>query len=237
MHDAVGEFLVSSYTTPETVHDPSRKLALVLVENRPSFWLKYVVSNALKFNPDANLYLWGNTGVFEILDKEVRGTYVKQNLPMGFRTASDFSQLLLSPTFWKTFQESHVLIFQLDCVFVRPLRPEHFAWDYIGAVCGSVHDPVYNGGLSLRKRDAMLLAIELMDPDVLALAEDIAFSRTMRAYPTLFALPPLEQACEFALESFGDIRRVVGAHGTDKAYCPRGVLKSLVASAQQNQND
>jgi Protein of unknown function (DUF5672) len=228
MHAAIGDFLVRTYSRPSLVHDPRRTEALVLVESRPSFWLKYVVANALAHNPDANLYVFGTPEVFDILDAALAGTYVRVALPRGFGSAADFSKLLLSREFWQTFYETFVMVFQLDCVFVRPLRVEHFAFDYIGAACGSLADPVFNGGLSLRRRTAMLDAIDLMDPEVLALPEDVAFSRTMRAHPGRFSLPTVEKACEFALESFGDIDRVIGAHGTDKRYCAYGVLRALV---------
>lgn len=236
MHDAVGEFLVRTYTRPSLIHDPTRTEAIVLVESRPSFWLKYMIANAVRFNPDANLYVFGTPEVFGVIDESVSGTYVQVPLPRGFGTASDFSKLLLSQEFWKTFHETFVLVFQLDCVFVRPLRVEHFAYDFVGAVCGSLADPVFNGGLSLRRRTAMLEAIDMMDPDMRALPEDVAFSRTMRAHPGRFTLPTVEKACQFALESFGDLTKVVGAHGTDKRYCAYNVLKDLVEQKNNHAN-
>lgn len=232
MHEYVGEFLVRTYAQPAVVHDPTRTEALVLVESRPSFWLKYVVANALRFNPDSNLYVFGTRDVFDILDAALKGTYVKIPLPPDFRSASSFSDLLLTRDFWHTFYEKFVLIFQLDTVFLRPLRSEFFAYDYIGAVCGSLSEPTFNGGLSLRNREAMLTAIDLMDEKARALPEDVAFSATMRAHPGLFSLPSLEKACEFAFESFGDVQKVIGAHGIDKSYAPSRDIKALIDASE-----
>lgn len=232
MHECAGQYLIRTYTQPSLIHDPTRTEALVLVESRPSFWLKYVVANAVRHNPDANLYVFGTPDVFRVLDSAMKGTYTKLPLPGRFGSASDFSKLLLSPEFWNVFHEKFVIVFQLDAVFIRSLRSEFFAYDFIGAACGSLQKPVFNGGFSLRRRDAMITAISLMDPATRNLPEDVAFSKTMRARPDLFTLPTLEKACEFAFESIGNIHKVVGIHGVDKLYAPYCDIKAIIDASE-----
>ena len=239
MHAIVGEFLVKNFNdtsaSVEHVHDPSLTKALVLVEHRPSYWLKYVVANALEHNPGFNLYVFGSPAVFDILDEVIHGTYVKCTLPPGFRSAHDFSKLLLSRDFWTRFYEDQILVFQLDCAFVRPIRKDLFAYDFIGPVCGSFSENhfIINGGLSLRNRRAMITALDFMDDATKRLPEDVAFTLTMRSNPTLFTLPTMHKCNAFAIETIGDPGTATGIHGTDKGYTPDGILKAMFEEPKQ----
>lgn len=225
MHYLIGEFLLKTVAFPITVHDhnPECTKAIVIVETRPCFWLPYVIANAVKFNPEFNLYVFGTQKVLQMLENTIQGNYVKIDMPARI-SVNQYSAMLLDTKFWSFFKEQHVLIFQTDCVFVRPIPVHMFEYDYIGAVCGSVENVVMNGGLSLRRRDAMIRAIELMDDQTKNLPEDIAFSITMNGAKPEFKLPTLSMCNAFALESLGDPGTAVGMHGTDKFYIEEEAL-------------
>jgi hypothetical protein len=59
------------------------------------------------------------------------------------------------PSFWETFQEDRVLIFQHDSGILRHGIEEFYEWDYIGAPFGPAQPFVGNGGFSLRNPRAM----------------------------------------------------------------------------------
>jgi len=74
-----------------------------------------------------------------------------------------------------------------------------------------------NGGLSLRKKDAMIKACETFTDEERKLPEDVAFTKCMRRQKD-FSLPTMSNCFKFGIETLGDIDTVVGIHGTDKYY-------------------
>ena len=236
MHYLIGEYLLKTASQPvKYEHDPERTKALVIVETRPSFWLPYVVANALKFNPDFNLYVFGTREVLELVNKIVLGAYAHSEMPSRI-SINQYSAMLIDETFWSLFKEPHILIFQTDCVFVRSIPTHFFEYDYIGAVCGpNISSFIMNGGLSLRRKDAMLRAIKLMDEHTKTLAEDVAFTQTMKSSEGAFNLPTMTMCNEFAMESSGDPGKVVGMHGTEKFYTTGNwIIEQLLSCPQSS---
>lgn len=229
----VGHFLLS-YDSKVTVSQTTGN-AMVLVETRDSFWLRYVLANAVTMNPGWKLYVFGTKAVLDRVKRHVDGDLVCVELmvdPQQKFLVSDYSRLLLDSAFWNIFaSERRVLIIQLDTVLVRPMPEWVLTFDYIGAVCGKTNPQefIMNGGLSLRNPKAMIRAIQKMTPAQKDLPEDVAFCETMR-HDADFILPSMQQCHAFAIESRGDPVTAIGAHGTDKDYAQPGLLRQLLGT-------
>lgn len=237
MDAKVGEYLVRHATLPFRVDRAERDRALLIVETRPSFFLPHVVSTAVQTHPGWALYVIGTPAVHALLrshcanyDTDVTRITLDASPRM---TTAQYSHLLLSRRLWDLVKEEHVLVFQSDCVLVRPCLDRMLAYDFVGAVCGTM-DPetfIMNGGLSLRRRSAMARAIELvrLQPKFLDEPEDVALCRIMREHAADFSLPSLRECMAFAIESLGDPRTAVGIHGVDKYYAPPELVAELLA--------
>jgi hypothetical protein len=143
-----------------------------------------------------------------------------------------YNYLLMDASFWKKFREDHVLIFQMDCLLLREPSDDMLEWDYIGPLCGTLSESefIMNGGLSLRKKDAMIKACETFTNEERKLPEDVAFTRCMRRQKD-FSLPTMNSCYKFGIESLGDIDTAVGIHGTDKYYgTESGMYEKLFAT-------
>lgn len=236
----VEEYLRKAACLPfEVAPDAASNAALVVVETRPLPALPRVVATAVQTHPGWHLYVFGTPGVHDLLGRHCvdygRVNRVTLAAAAGM-SVSEYSHLLMSPAFWDVIRQEHVLVFQADCVLVRPCPAPALAYDFVGAVCG-VLDPaafVMNGGLSLRRRSAMVEAVRLLrdhHPELLDEPEDVAFCKLMRSYP-FFVLPSMETCLDFAIETLGNPATAVGMHGTDKGYA----APELVARLLKNEN-
>lgn len=204
--------------------------AIVYIETRDHYFVPQVLLNAMHFHPGWNVYVFGTAEVLERIGSVVSG-FTGVLIRGGLRPTS-LSAMLLEPAFWRIFEETHVLFVQKDCVLVRGVQPEHMAFDMIGAVCGRATsgDFIINGGLSLRRVDAMKRALAGMTSEDKTHPEDVAFTRAMRRNPAQFKLPTMMECDAFAIESRGNPFTAIGAHGTDKDYAPAKLLRDLISS-------
>lgn len=239
MDARVGEYLVRAARLPFRVDPACADRALLIVETRPSFFLPHVVSTAVRSHPGWALYVVGTPAVHALLQAHCENyagvTRVTLDAPPRISVAQ-YSQLLMSRGLWDLVKHEHVLVFQADCVLVRGCPDHALRYDYVGAVCGTT-DPqtfIMNGGLSLRRRSAMVRAIDLLrqHPDLLEEPEDVAFCRVMRAHASEFTLPTLRECDAFAIESTGDPDTAVGLHGADKYYAPPELVDRLLQATK-----
>jgi hypothetical protein len=93
-------------------------------------------------------------------------------------TRYDYSQLLMSKSFWERIKEEMVCIFQTDVVFFRPIPESYLVYDYAGANYFSP-DMIsrriggIQGGFSLRRREAMLDCIARIEAGMVSRYLDI----------------------------------------------------------------
>lgn len=243
----VGEYLLRTVTlpfrvgkdrVPDRVPDREPDRALLIVETRPLFFLPHVVATAVRTHPGWAVYVAGTPAVHALLASQcVDYEHVHRiTLDTSPRmTTQQYSRLMLTRRVWEVIHEEHVLVFQSDCVLVRSCPDELLTYDFVGAVCGSLDKDrfIMNGGLSLRRRSAMLRAIDMLQkhPRLHNEPEDVAVCEVMRAHPREFTVPSLEECDAFAIESRGDPNTAVGMHGTDKYYAPPELVARLLASA------
>jgi hypothetical protein len=83
-----------------------------------------------------------------------------------------YSHLLMNKEFWNSISEEHILIFQTDCIFFRKGFDNFLEYDYIGP---NYYNPKHltpngigiQGGVSLRKKSAMLDCIDKINYDII----------------------------------------------------------------------
>jgi len=137
----------------------------------------------------------------------------KRNLNKDNLTIPEYNNLLTSSVFWKSMPYENVLIFQTDSVIIDPNLDEFLKYDYVGApwkknmkwlpkkkpglfFSSKIDKYVGNGGLSLRRKSAMLRAINSVSYN--GTNEDIFYS----IHCSLFlSIPSTEIASQFSVES------------------------------------
>jgi len=115
-------------------------------------------------------------------------------------TSQEYSKILTTRSFIEAIPTETFLVFQTDSMInpkYKHLLEKFMKYDYVGAPWPWVHLHVGNGGLSLRKRSAMLQIIDVIGPYE-GPYEDQYYSVgciKIRAY-----VPTREEACEFSIE-------------------------------------
>ncbi len=185
----------------------SNKLA-VIVEFRNDMFLRHVIQVAIHhLAPKGFAFLLVHGTDNALLAKtfiEPLGVRLRQ-LPRKNVDASEYSGLLLSRWFWEQLPAEHILLYQID-TYIRHGNIEPFLeYDYVGAPwnperctwCQS-KSRVGNGGLSLRRRSAMLRCLDARS-SVCNWTEDLFYCV---ACEDLLYLPSSEIARSFAVESW-----------------------------------
>lgn len=222
----------------------------VIVEPRKHPMLEPVVRNIM--------HHLGNGWNLEIISYQNNIQYIEQCFPgCVFRVATLpfpnmnqtlYNHLLMDPWFWWHLPEENILIFQTDCIMFRKGIDMWLDFDYIGAnyfneLHTSPHYGGIQGGLSLRKRTAMLQCIEKVS------------WKTIQYYRTHHGLDPLTcfhedvyftHACEILGKKTIDINHrkrfaieaefyenALGHHGTTKTYFTNEQIATLISQSNE----
>lgn len=127
-------------------------------------------------------------------------------------TTAGYNNLLTSERFWRGLPDT-VLIFQADSMLLRHGIEEFTGYDFIGAPIPKIGWPAMNGGLSLRKREAMLKVIREHPYQQVYGNEDIYFCNRLWNLPDYDVARRFSVETEFALGS-------LGCHAIDKYLTP-----------------
>ena len=207
----------------EVNYSSHRRVAMVIVATKTSYWLPLVMKNALDKINQANLYFVGPPHCMNFV-KETVSPNIKTIFVEDFHKIQNYNYLLLNEKFWNLFEEEFVFIFQPDCILLKDIDDELFNYDYIGAKCGNVTNQstfTINGGLSLRRRTTMIEICKSLSPEEKSgiYAEDIMFTQKMREHSIFKNKLPLMDVCnKYFIEGTGDLDTAIGIHGTDKYY-------------------
>lgn len=124
----------------------------------PQGWNLRIVSYSKHASDIQAKFPWAQ--VRSIEDREIEYT--------GNMSIESYNKLLLDVAFWKDIPETHVCIFQRDCIMYK-MFPDYFMqYDFAGANyykkehCGFMYGGI-NGGFSLRNRNAMIECLESVD--------------------------------------------------------------------------
>ena len=208
--------------------------AAVIVETRDNFWLPMVLRNFVRVLSGWNFYFIGPRNLINKVNAVVGGhwNYINMNFPSEVDSnrlsIPAYNRLLLGgytldsgKILWEHIKEEHIMIFQTDCICFRQPSEEQLSWDYIGAGCGKDRDEktfVMNGGLSLRKRSAMMKVCSELSEDQKSgeTNEDVVFTDHLRSQG--YNIPELSHCLKFSVETHGDAGTAVGLHGTEKYW-------------------
>jgi hypothetical protein len=197
---------------------PENTRAAIIVEARPHFFLPMVVRNAMHFlGAGWNLHVLTGEMSHDFVQGFLQGWSVRvTKLPgVGRLSTADYNALLLSPSFWESFAEDKLLVFQTDAIVCGPNVEEFMGFDYVGAPCGTFDERyIANGGLSLRTRRVMLDCLARVFCPV-GTPEDVFFTNAVRKLGA--RMPDMRTATRFAVESLYT-GHPFGVHGTDKGY-------------------
>lgn len=221
----IGEYLIKQYGNSFCHHEnniDNNKVA-VLVETRDAFFLPLVIKNFCQLLGEGwNFHLFINNKVKNLITSELPYFHYRlTDLPIQRMTNQQYSYILRQKAFWEQIPEETILIFQTDCVLLRPIPSWAEEYDMIGAPCGLIHGNsrcTFNGGFSLRKRKAMI-ATGLDDVEKNkneTRPEDVFFTDELWKYGG-FHLPDVKTAYQFATEDTSSTHPI-GIHGTDKYY-------------------
>jgi hypothetical protein len=190
-------------------------LAAVIVETRPLENLKQIIEGHLKFLPeDTKLYVFGSDYVNLLLSQvnfKMKFIYVTDRM-----STEDYNRLLTSVDFWNKIEEENILIFQHDSEILRSWDSSFEEFEYLGAPW-KFQEHGGNGGLSFRKKSAMLKV--LYNKKWLPLFsgnEDVFFSNNLYLTKSIYN----KRACEsFSCETIFKLG-TFGAHAIDKYLSP-----------------
>lgn len=167
------------------------ELAAVIVENRPNINLNEVIERHMKFLPDYTKL------------------YVINDVPVS--NIEDYNKLLTSVEFWHGIKEENILIFQSDSALLRTGIEEFYQWSYVGAPWKFQYNGG-NGGLSFRKKSAMLYVLEHFNRKE-GVNEDIFFCNCLQACSKNLA--PRSVCLQFSCETIYQ-KGTLGYHAIEK---------------------
>lgn len=191
---------------PRDLKRPRDKCA-VIVEARRHPHLGYVMRNVMHFLDES----WGLCVVHGSENREFIedlvggwGDVMLIDAGVGEISADEFNDLACTESFWRQLPSETILMFQSDSILRRRGIDEFLEFDYVGApwmhalIGRDGVGPVGNGGLSLRKKSAMLEILANHERDA-ELQEDQYFSRWL--YHDGYRVPSLETASRFSTET------------------------------------
>lgn len=153
-------------------YSPEKTKTAVLVEPRPHPYLRAVVDNVMHaLGPKWNLHIFTSTHNEAWLKTAMEPhAYAMEMFALPNLTREQYSELLMMPSFWERIRTEDILIFQTDCIAFRPWDPAFEIYDYAGAnyvnPAHTLHEVGgIQGGLSFRKRSAMLDCLDRVTQD------------------------------------------------------------------------
>ena len=126
-----------------------------------------------------------------------KNTIIKYINDDRIQTKEHYSNFLKTKEFWEQFETEHILIFQHDSCLLKEGIEEFYEYDYIGA-SWDFEPYVGNGGLSLRKKSAMLNVLNNYN-EHLELPEDMYFAYGCKALNLNIA--SVDVADKFSIET------------------------------------
>jgi len=185
--------------------------AAAIIEPRNHNALPLVVCNALAVLPNYwSIYIFHgvqNQAVAESLKALAPARIHLVNLGVANLTIPEYNALLCNRWFWEQIHtDSHVLIFQTDSLLSErsPFHIDDFlVYDYIGAPWPGGGLRIGNGGLSCRRKSAVLEAIAYFEsqPRVsLTTPEDVRYARFFHRNRAKYCLPTVAKAQQFSVE-------------------------------------
>ena len=122
----VGKILMEYYNKPcSHKNNPENTRVAVAIETRDSFFFPLVIKNFCdKLGPKWNIHLFITTKVKQQIENLLPDCKFQISIithPVRFHI-ENFSMLLRSDEFWMRIKEEKVLVFQSDCISLKPYQ-------------------------------------------------------------------------------------------------------------------
>ncbi|CAG7581312.1 MAG: hypothetical protein SLAVMIC_00780 [uncultured marine phage] len=203
----------------------------VIIETRDVPHLKWVIENIKHHTGwEVMLFYYGNNV------KDIKCLKVELPYKMDHQKYND---LLKDVSFWESFDQEYILIFQSDSFMLRDGLDEYLDYDYVGAPWNWANDPNFkdprykdlsifknggNGGFSLRKKSSMLNIISKKYGEPSAedkyVNEDMFFAKYIKEYPSL------DKCKEFCVETMYS-ENPLAVHAIDRYLSNEQIEKIL----------
>jgi hypothetical protein len=207
------EFIEDTFDTVkrfrlDTIPEESKYFA-VFVDDRRHPYMEYVIRNVMYFLGKGwglQLFVWPENRFYvESAVKDLEYVHITE---MSFE---EFEGNLVDDvkrreTFWSSVKGERQLFFDIDTLLCNGNVNEFLKYDYIGApwLEGYAVSPVCrvgSGGLSLRKKEAMMdISRTTNIRPVLIAEEDIFYSVNIQLRKDKYSIPSVEEAMKFAVE-------------------------------------
>lgn len=227
MNRAVADFFLkfnNLHSGFKSCHYEGSSKAAVIVESRDSHLLYEVIKeHMVHLGADWNLHIFlTEANRLQVTSLLSGWKYTLHVIDTYQIDQKFFSVMCKNEAFWDSIPEENILMFQYDSVLFRGLPEDIYQYDMVGSPCGL---NTLNGGLSFRKKSAMLRVIR-SDAGQKRINEnpheneDMFFTDLLRDDPSS-KIPTMDEARRYFVESHVN-PNAVGAHGTDKPYMAGG---------------
>lgn len=254
---ATSLMLVWGYLSHFRVRNPTfthnNRNAAVIVEPRSSQELPYVCYNIMHFlGGEWNLHIFcsGCSQYESYFDSGSVEFHEIAHRPEVAKVDKN-SEFFMSPSFWRGFREENILVFQVDSFMLKSDMDIFLKSDlaFTGAFSAGIGQDIttprgkgVNGGFSLRRRDAMIHALEAVSTEDVqkyrkesglqpikfgkVMPEDIYFYHALEILG--YELPSADVQKKFAVQEFFS-PDPMAVHGFDKGwYLTTAQLKYLI---------
>lgn len=233
--------------------NPENTKALAIIEPRDLKILLPVIYNAVYFTRESNfnLYIYCSKNNHDFIKINLNiSNYKLLLLDVDNLSAYAYNNLLMSKTFWNTFTEQYILIFQSDVIMLRKFNEKFLNFDYIGPNFYNSNDivPSYGGiqgGVSLRNREVMLECIDKLSFNDIyqyrkklgidksfIMNEDVFF--TYACYMLNKKLPTVVERKEFGIEVKRDFNKDTFAiHGINKLHFNDNQISEIIQAKEK----
>jgi hypothetical protein len=188
-------------------------MTMVIVEPRLHKDLEFVIKNTAYFCPGWSLYVFVSNQNLEMVKAILGHNASRANIIVfteGNITIDQYNAMLTTRRFWDIIEADNILMFQTDTIVRRFGIEKYCIYDYIGAPWPHLNNTIGNGGLSIRRKAALIEAIDNQTPEINE-HEDLFFARWNYRPGSTARLPSIETATEFSVENI-DHPNPWGAH-------------------------
>lgn len=237
-------------------NNSSNDRVAVVVDPRRSDLLLRVIRNIMYFVGNRwNLHVFtSHENIGWLHDEFKECTFRITPMNKNNITREEYSTMLMSKDFWDIIPEENILVFQMDTLLFRKGMDEwidgcNSGYDYVGAnYYNSLHTaPItkgIQGGLSLRKRSAMIKCIEKIKREDIqeyrryhgcrplqenVIAEDVFFTHACEILK--MRIPNIEKRREFSIEA-DYYPYTMGHHGLTRKYFTEDQQRYLLSTAE-----
>jgi hypothetical protein len=226
-----GSFLDSYWRTANIPRESDK--AIVVVERRCHPNLRFCIQNAVFFARDYSLHIICSKANLEFV-RMICGNQVNNiHIHVEWNTIgtheegkTDYNELLKTTQFWNMFKEEHILTFETDCYLRRPIPESIYQYDYVASNRPWLLEHPGGGGLSYRKRSAMLAICDIFPPETDPMQDSYASNGVIKLN---LKTPTMEESsqyfCECAINN-----RAVGTHQWwtfMSSYTPQQALEKI----------